>query len=124
MPNNSGITILSRLPIPVKGVLFVLVTLVLSAALVACDQAGSDPGSPTAIAGKPTGEQIFSRYCNVCHPGGGMGSGPSLIMSRRPESDIRDLVRHGKGRMPGFGESSITEDELNILVDYVLALRK
>jgi mono/diheme cytochrome c family protein len=63
------------------------------------------------------------RYCNVCHPGGGMGSGPSLKQLPLSREDVTTYIRHGKGRMPGFGPGAISDEDVTLLVDYVLALR-
>ena len=93
--------------------------------LAACDSGGSSSGGPGTGTPIPrTGEMIFARYCNTCHPGGGRGVGPSLITEDYSEPEMRSIVRHGQKQMPGFGVQIISEDDLNALVDYVKGLRR
>ena len=50
-----------------------------------------------------TGEQIFIRSCNTCHPGGKEGFGPSLSSLNQKYADdnlLKLLIRKGKGLMP------------------------
>jgi mono/diheme cytochrome c family protein len=100
-----------------------LVLLVAPVALQACDAGTpSTAGTPTPVVERAPGEATYMRYCNVCHPGGGLGAGPSLKELDLSYGDLEDIIRHGKGRMPGFGTSSITGEELEDLVDYVMSL--
>lgn len=74
-----------------------------------------------------TGEQIFIRSCNTCHPAGKLGMGPSLIDidKRYPEdAALKQLIRKGKGIMPPQPASTINEEELNHLVAYLRKLTK
>jgi mono/diheme cytochrome c family protein len=91
--------------------------------LAACDSGSGTPSTGTQVA--RSGEVIFQRYCNVCHPGGGFGAGPSLIVALPGLSDdqVRDYIRHGKTRMPGFTEQEISDQELNDLLAYVRGLK-
>lgn len=72
-----------------------------------------------------TGEQIFVRSCNTCHPGGDKGPyGPSLIdMDKDFPSDdqLKAFLRKGKGIMPPLPVSSINDQELDSLVQYLRA---
>ena len=70
------------------------------------------------------GQEVFARYCNTCHPGGGRGVGPSLVMKNYGADEIKAVVRHGKAQMPGFGEKVIGDDDLNALVDYIMGMRQ
>ncbi len=104
------------------------VTLCLSALLVpvvlaACANGGGSENSGTPFA--RSGEVVFQRYCNVCHPGGNMGAGPSLILAlpRLSDEEVRDYVRHGKTRMPGFSTNEISDQELNDLLVYIRSLK-
>src|SRR5215213_7588597 len=91
-----------------RACLLVLV-LILTTTMAACGDSTSQTPGATAIPTleKPRGEALFMRYCNVCHPGGGRGSGPSLKSLPLTREDISAYIRHGKGRMPGFGPSVI-----------------
>jgi mono/diheme cytochrome c family protein len=71
-----------------------------------------------------TGEAVFHRWCNECHPGGESGLGTALNDKPWPGWMIRFQVRNGLGAMPRFGSDQISGDELDALVRYVLALRR
>ena len=46
-----------------------------------------------------TGEQLFIRSCNTCHPGGKAGTGPSFesLSEHFPDDDaLKSLIRNGK----------------------------
>lgn len=57
----------------------------------------------------------------MCHK---RTTGPSLINRNLYRNKIETTVRHGDGLMPGFGTSSISDDDLSQLVDYVQSLRQ
>lgn len=108
---------------PLQGVIFVFLLAILTITLVACGDTPSPQGAtPGPTLERSRGETLFIRYCNGCHPGGGMGGGPSLKNLPLPREDVVAYITHGKGRMPGFGDT-FSEDEMKDLVDYVLALR-
>lgn len=72
-----------------------------------------------------TGEQIFMRSCNTCHPGGKQGMGPALNDMNEHFADDAALIaflRKGKGTMPGQPKSTIDDQEMSGLVGYVRAL--
>jgi mono/diheme cytochrome c family protein len=72
-----------------------------------------------------TGEQIFIRSCNTCHPSGRLGMGPSLenIDTHFPDdASLKQMIRAGKGAMPGQPKSTLNDDELNNLVVYLRQL--
>jgi mono/diheme cytochrome c family protein len=84
--------------------------------LSACDNgAAATPATPTPL----SGEAVFARYCNVCHPGGGPGAGPSLLAPRPSDAELRHVVRNGKTRMPGFGPDAISDEQMDELVAYI-----
>ncbi len=73
-----------------------------------------------------TGEQIFIRSCNTCHPGGNAGMGPSLEnMEKHFPTDVKlkALLRKGKGAMPGQPKDTINDHELDDLVLYLRNLK-
>lgn len=72
-----------------------------------------------------TGEQIFIRSCNTCHPGGKQGMGPSLlgISEKYDEAMIKKIIRNGKGIMPAQPPSVINNTELDRLIDYLKTLK-
>jgi mono/diheme cytochrome c family protein len=116
------------------GAIFVASALLGSLALGACDSGsssgGGNSGGGGTTGGEPTaaahsGETIFAQYCNVCHPGGNRGAGPSLILEapRLSDAQIKSTVRNGKDRMPGFGPSAISDADLDGLVQYIRAMK-
>jgi mono/diheme cytochrome c family protein len=109
----------------VRQACFLILILILTTVMTACGDTTSQTPGATSIPSleKPRGETLFMRYCNVCHPGGGRGSGPSLKTLPLTREDVSAYIRHGKGRMPGFGPSAIPDEDVDALVDYVLALR-
>ncbi len=73
-----------------------------------------------------TGEQVFIRSCNTCHPGGRQGLGPNLldINKKYPDDEVlKALIRKGKGIMPGQPASVINDIEMNRLIAYVRNLK-
>jgi mono/diheme cytochrome c family protein len=69
-----------------------------------------------------TGEQLFIRSCNTCHPGGRQGMGPNLenMDTKYPtDAALIELIRKGKGIMPGQAKTTINDQEMNNLVVYL-----
>jgi cytochrome c5 len=74
-----------------------------------------------------TGEQVFIRSCNTCHPSGRKGMGPSLeTMDKDFPTDqaLKQMIRTGKGIMPPQPKATINDDELNNLVVYLRRLNE
>lgn len=93
------------------------------ALLAACDggtSGGQEPASDLA-----RGKAVYARYCNVCHPGGGAGSGPSLtaLAPRLTDEQIEYAVRQGKKRMPGYKTTDISDADLDGIVVYIRSLK-
>lgn len=73
-----------------------------------------------------TGEQLFARSCNTCHPGGAEGMGPSLasLANKFPtDAQLIAFIRKGKGLMPAQPETTINAKEMDNLVAYLRALK-
>jgi mono/diheme cytochrome c family protein len=70
------------------------------------------------------GELVFQRHCHRCHPGGEGGLGPGLNDKPAPVWLMKTQVRLGLGAMPKFGEHHISQQELDDLMAYVIALRR
>jgi len=64
------------------------------------------------------------QHCNQCHPFGQGGLGTALNDKPAPRFLVKTQVRVGLGVMPGFSKEKISPEELDHLVDYVMALRK
>ena len=74
-----------------------------------------------------TGEQIFARSCNTCHPGGKEGLGPSLENMDRDFADdgkLKAFIRKGKGPMPAQPKDTINDREMDDLIVYLRNLTK
>jgi len=69
------------------------------------------------------GRNVFMRFCNGCHPGGEGGLGPALNNKLLPGFLIKFQVRHGLGVMPSFSDEVISDEELDDLAGYIIALR-
>lgn len=72
-----------------------------------------------------TGDQIFIRSCNTCHPGGREGIGPNLTNLKQKFPDdkvLKAFIRKGKGMMPAQPASVINDTELDHLVAYLRSL--
>lgn len=70
------------------------------------------------------GQRIFMNKCQPCHPGGEGGVGLALNNKPLPAGLIKFQVRHGLGAMPAFGPEIISDEELDALAAYVVALRQ
>ena len=66
------------------------------------------------------GELVFMRNCHECHPHGSQGVG--VAIAGFPEAAVAAQVRLGVGTMPEFPEALISDQELDVLTDYVEAL--
>jgi polyvinyl alcohol dehydrogenase (cytochrome) len=67
-----------------------------------------------------TGEDVYQQSCASCHGGSGEGSsGPSLVdvAERLSRDDHVAIVRDGRGKMPGWGDT-MSPDEIEAVVDY------
>ncbi len=74
-----------------------------------------------------TGEQIFIRSCNTCHPGGKKGFGPTLenLATDFPDDNqLAAFIRKGKANMPGQPKSILTDIELGNLIGYLRTLNQ
>lgn len=74
-----------------------------------------------------TGEQIFIRSCNTCHPGGRKGMGPSLAQLDQhlpDDQSLKALIRKGKGTMPAQPPEALNDQELDSLVAYLRRLSR
>jgi mono/diheme cytochrome c family protein len=98
------------------------------ALLVGCGSARRSPpiveALPLATAELRQGYETFLLHCHACHPGGEAGLGPALNDKPLPRFLMRLQVRRGLGAMPAFPEEVIGEEEMEHLLDYLLALRR
>ncbi len=103
------------------GAVVGLATLV---ALVSCGDTAPASPPPTPLPGAlQTGQAVFLRYCNTCHPGGHPGVGASLVDPPRSAQQITQTVRNGRRNMPAFGADKITDSDLGALIAYIQTLK-
>ena len=69
------------------------------------------------------GRLVFDKWCYKCHAEGEGALGPSLNDKPLPKFLMKFQTRQGLGAMPSFSRDEISDEELNDLVDYIVALR-
>lgn len=70
------------------------------------------------------GEQLFNENCFRCHLGGEGGLAPSLNDKPLPRIAMRFQIRHGLGTMPAFSEQQLSDQQVEDIMDYMIALRR
>ncbi|TAG59636.1 MAG: pyrroloquinoline quinone-dependent dehydrogenase, partial [Runella slithyformis] len=80
------------------------------------------------LAQLPAGERAYVQYCTACHSpdrkGNAKSGYPSLvdIGTRQPKDYVQNIVKNGKGMMPGF--SYLSETERSALLTYLYGEEK
>ena len=111
--------------------LFGVKSLVLSAMLLtACGGGMASRGEVPAVYTGPimstdaqSGQLVYEQHCNGCHPGGDEGFGPAVAGIGADPGTMRQQIREGSGRMPGFDASEISAEALEQLLAYLVAVR-
>jgi mono/diheme cytochrome c family protein len=96
------------------------------ALLAACSSPRkSEPlGPPVELSPAQTnGRLLFDRLCYKCHTQGEGGLAPSLNDKPLRPFMIRFQTRRGLGAMPAFPPTRLSEEDLDDIVDYLIALR-
>lgn len=70
------------------------------------------------------GRMVYEQHCFRCHSQGEGGLAPSLNDKPLPRFLMRAQVRVGLGAMPSFSEKHISDQEMEALLDYLVALRR
>lgn len=70
------------------------------------------------------GEVMFATHCAKCHDGGLASLGPSITNKPLPQFLMKFQVRHGLGAMPSFSDEQISDDDLDAITEYIVALRR
>ena len=70
------------------------------------------------------GQAIYGRYCDACHPGGGVGVGPALFgpgfeANFADDAKLTALVRAGTPSMPGFPSTRIDDTQMAGMIAYL-----
>ncbi len=71
---------------------------------------------------EPSGKGLYSSQCSACHRDDMTGSPPQFpsligVADRLSRTEITDVIRHGKGRMPEF--PSLADDQLSAVIEYL-----
>ncbi len=83
--------------------------------------APTKPASAPVPAGSAdAGGKLFAASCNGCHPGGNAGLGPGL--KGVSAAEVIRVVREGKGVMPAFAPSQLSDQQLQDIVAYLGSL--
>ena len=69
------------------------------------------------------GERLYNMHCYKCHAMGTGGLGPSLNDKPLPRFLIRMQIRYGFGVMPEFKEDELSDQQVEEIIDYVVAMR-
>jgi quinoprotein glucose dehydrogenase len=72
--------------------------------------------------GEANGREIFVRNCSACHRADRTGAPPEFpsligLADRYEEGSVKELIRQGQGRMPGF--ANLGHDQLQAVFEYV-----
>jgi mono/diheme cytochrome c family protein len=105
---------------------------------VAASEGATTAVGPSALREGSPAEKLYGRFCASCHGADGRAQTTmARMMSPAPTNfqvgpwkgeqnvaAIVEVIKNGKGAMPGFGKEISSETELNALAEYVLSLRK
>ncbi len=69
------------------------------------------------------GRLLFDRHCYKCHLQGEGGLSPALNNKPLPKFLMRLQVRAGLGAMPAFSDEQISDEDLDDILGYLVALR-
>jgi DNA-binding beta-propeller fold protein YncE/cytochrome c5 len=88
--------------------------------------AAADTGKDPAV------EALYKSKCQVCHGADGSGSAAgkklgaidfkSPEVAKVPDSELFDVMKKGKGKMPGF-DKKLPDDQISALIKYIRSLK-
>lgn len=103
-----------------KNILLVLLAVILTGSVLA-----QDSNSPPSLTTNP----VYRQNCAKCHGKSAEGrtfAGPSLVNEKTTAmsaEDLRNVITHGKHRMPNF-EGKLTSEQIDTLVEQIKTPRK
>ena len=74
---------------------------------------------PVASTDVEAGKELFSTFCDDCHPDGEEDVGPSLIEHAHSAARMRQQVREGSGKMRPFSANRLSDEDLEHLLAYL-----
>lgn len=77
------------------------------------------PALPIHASELETGKALYANYCQACHGEdgtAGLSGAKNLKISTLTNAEKKDLIRKGKGAMPGY--SQLSSSEMDMLVRY------
>jgi mono/diheme cytochrome c family protein len=74
-------------------------------------------------ASESQGRDLYERHCYKCHTQGEGGLGPSLNEKPLPRFAMKFQIRHGLGTMPAFPPERLSDEDVDRIVQYLVALR-
>ena len=107
-----------------KTIITVVLAAVLAAACYPIRRA--DPIVGPFVAADPAverGRVLFDRHCYKCHTEGEGGMGPVINDKPLPRFLMRLQTRAGLGAMPSIPKEQLSDDELDDILNYIVALR-
>ena len=106
------------------------VSLFLALAAPACGGGGSTTDLPTASYEGPItssdvegGQSLWTANCAGCHTEADGAYGPRVHELALSPARMREQVREGSGRMPGFGPGEVSADDLEKLLAYLQSIQ-
>jgi mono/diheme cytochrome c family protein len=102
---------------PPVGVIAVTASAVALAAVVSVSLAIG------AQAGQPAGKAPYDRVCRVCHGAEAQGdAAPRLVPIEMEYEELLAKVREGGSEMPPISTSTVSDDEVKQILDYLKTL--
>jgi mono/diheme cytochrome c family protein len=66
------------------------------------------------------GQAAFARACSSCHGADAKGqNGPALLPFEKEYSEVRGIVRDGRGEMPSISPADVSDAELTQIIAYL-----
>ena len=99
-----------------------------SVPLVSSTPAPAAPSTGPLPAGDAAaGQAVFASQCTSCHPGANAGIGPALYGPQfaaryADDASLAAVIRQGKGGMPAFAPSQVSDADLSNLRAYLHGL--
>ncbi len=108
------------------GIVAVALVVILVIIMVVSSSSPATAAPATLSPEAQQGKTLFlsTGNCGSCHPSEGRAgsfSGPRLSTLNLSEASLRQVIRQGKGMMPG--NSSLTNDDITKMIAYLLAIK-